>query len=494
MDDSKLVKGSIKVRCSKCKQVFLVTREESPVEDDTLANVKDSAGAEQGFPSETVDQAAPGEFSFTKDDEQTAFPQGDESGKFPGNSAESGFDMDDFGAASPESQRISNQIPGSDGVNDQIDFEISGFGEEQSLRNTQTTIPDNDADGMDFHFGETAPLTTTPSAAADIPVGRADHFDAGFDKYSSPPGEASTSTKKIAGGGEEFEFGLEADSPAPAATGNAEDRFEISFANDFAETGAVKSRPLEGKGAESTGGIDFGEFDFGSSVDDHALPVKKEEATKKQPEPSAPSLVEDEHFSLDEKEELPPLSIPSRRKSSSFFPAIVLGAILVVIALVCSGVYFLSGPQAFNKIGLGFLVNWSGQKASDEGSISLKNITAEYVKNAEGVELFVVRGEAVNEFKKSRASIQVKVSVIGTGGAVLLSKTAYCGNPLSKEQIASLPLVKFDEAMNNQFGDSLANLGTKPGVAIPFVVILSNVPKEAVDYTVQVEGSTVASQ
>jgi hypothetical protein len=48
--------------------------------------------------------------------------------------------------------------------------------------------------------------------------------------------------------------------------------------------------------------------------------------------------------------------------------------------------------------------------------------------------------------------------------------------------------------MNNQFGDSLANLGLKPGSAIPFVVVVSSVPKDASDYTVQVSGSTVATQ
>lgn len=105
----------------------------------------------------------------------------------------------------------------------------------------------------------------------------------------------------------------------------------------------------------------------------------------------------------------------------------------------------------------------------------------------------MVTGEAVNSFRKARASIQVKVSIFDKSGKVLAQKTAYCGNRLSNEQLATLPMEKIESIMNNQFGDSLSNLGVKPGEPIGFVVALANVPKEAVDFGVEVVGSTVAA-
>ncbi len=48
--------------------------------------------------------------------------------------------------------------------------------------------------------------------------------------------------------------------------------------------------------------------------------------------------------------------------------------------------------------------------------------------------------------------------------------------------------------MGNQFGDSLSNLAVQPGKSIPFVVVFTNVPKEAVDFGVEVVGSTAAGQ
>ena len=197
----------------------------------------------------------------------------------------------------------------------------------------------------------------------------------------------------------------------------------------------------------------------------------------------------------EQADELPPSSLSSRKKSGSQFPLLVIiGAIALVISLAGFGVYFFNGPKAFSSVGLGFLVNWYGDKGVEEGNISLKNVSAGYTTNSSAGELFVVRGEAVNNYKKPRASIQVKVSVVGTGGAVLVSKSAYTGNSLSNEQLKTMPMAKMEEDMNKQFGDSLAYLGLKPGSSIPFVIVVGSVPKDATDYTVQVSGSTVATQ
>ena len=202
---------------------------------------------------------------------------------------------------------------------------------------------------------------------------------------------------------------------------------------------------------------------------------------------------------LVDEEELPPLSISSRRKGRSVVTvSIVAICVLVILALSGAGLYLLqSGPAAlerFDKLGLGFVPGWFGMESVEEGRITVKNPLAAFHKNKEAGELFVVTGEAVNSFKKARASIQVKVSLFDKSGGVLLQKTAYCGNRLSNEQLATLPMAQIESTMNNQFGDSLANLGVKPGQSIGFVVAIPNVPKEAADFGVEVVGSTVAGQ
>jgi hypothetical protein len=193
---------------------------------------------------------------------------------------------------------------------------------------------------------------------------------------------------------------------------------------------------------------------------------------------------------------LPPLSISSRRKGRSVLTVSIIAiSILVIVALSGAGLYLLqSGPEAFDKLGLGFVAKWFGMESVEEGRIIIRNQQAAFFQNKEAGELFVVTGEAVNSFRKARASIHVKVSIFDKKGAVLLQKTAYCGNRLSPEQLATLPMAKIESIMNNPFGDSLSNLGVQPGKAISFVVAIGNVPKEAADFGVEVVGSTVAGK
>ena len=194
-------------------------------------------------------------------------------------------------------------------------------------------------------------------------------------------------------------------------------------------------------------------------------------------------------------DELPPLAIASRRKGTSFIPiAVAAVSVVFIIALAVAGFYMLNeGPAAFRKMGLSALVEWAGLDGGEEGSITLRNTKSEFIVNREVGEIFVIKGEAVNAFRKPRASIQIKATLYGPKGEPIISRMAYCGNVLTREQLITLPLGKMELAMGNQFGDSLANLGVQPGKAIPFVVVFAKVPKEITEFGLEVAGSTVAS-
>ncbi|MCM0082213.1 zinc-ribbon domain-containing protein [Geomonas sp. Red32] len=314
----------------------------------------------------------------------------------------------------------------------------------------------------EFSFGEEPPQlgeSPTPEPAGDF----------GSLSFSAPEPEAPKAPEEPVPAKEEF-FGIgslslpaEDKGPAPAAAPET----------SLAALGAEEPAPQEAKQP------------FGKSSLDFSFGAKPSAGV------AAPGLEEGE-------EELPPLSITSRRKGRSWFTAsVVTLAVLVILALTGAGLYLLqSGPSALqklDKVGLGFVGKWFGVEAPEEGRIVINKPLASFVANKEAGELFVVNGDAVNNFKKPRASIRVKVSVFDSKGAVVAQKTAFCGNKLSKDQLETLPMTKLDAAMNNQFGDSLSNMGVKPGKSISFVVAIPNVPKDAVDFAVESIGSTVAA-
>jgi predicted Zn finger-like uncharacterized protein len=458
IDDAKLDKGSIKVRCSKCKEVFAVHKPADAPEPVPVAPAAAEVAAPVPPPSFDLptDESAslPGSGDFDSND----FDFGQESPSSGETDNLSDFDWKEAAAPVPD--------PGP------AEFDLASMNSAQVAVDTSGAVDG----GGDFDFGDIGFAVDTGSpdrqGADQVPDQSPDDFplDFGAGTFAEDAAEKTVVWNPAAAAGERSEPAV-----ASASPGAAETR----------QGGAVDE------------GVNFGDFDFGDYG--AAAPAVQAEAVKQTeaPRPAVPVPVPVPEFDEEspQEEEFPPQAPVSRKRSGGFFPqALIFGAILMVIVLVGAGVYLVSGPEAFSKIGLGFIVDKYGAKGKDEGSISLKDIRAEYVVNKDAGELFVVRGQAVNNFKKPRASIQVKVGVLGKGGAPLLAKTAFCGNALTNEQLASMPLAKIDEITANQFGDSLANLGVKPGAAIQFVVVLSGVPQDASDYSVQVAGSTVATQ
>ncbi|GFO57459.1 hypothetical protein GMSM_44660 [Geomonas sp. Red276] len=370
----------------------------------------------------------------------------------------------------------------------------------------------------EFEFSE-EPLAASKEAAAEQPFGEFSFGEELVPPASQPataqPASAVVSPEAPLEFGE-FSFGEEppplGEAPSPAPT---EEFGSLSFSTPEPEAPKAPEEPAPAKeeffgiGSLSLPAEDKGPAPAAAPEPSFAGIAAEEPAPQEATKPFGKSSLD---FSFGAKpsagiaapaaeeggEELPPLSITSRRKGRSWFTAsVVTVAVLVILALTGAGLYLLqSGPaalQKLDKVGLGFVGKWFGVEAPEEGRIVINKPLASFVANKEAGELFVVNGDAVNNFKKPRASIRVKVSVFDSKGAVVAQKTAFCGNKLSKEQLESLPMVKLDAAMNNQFGDSLSNMGVKPGKSIPFVVAIPNVPKDAVDFAVESIGSTVAA-
>ncbi|NVO00169.1 MAG: zinc-ribbon domain-containing protein [Geobacteraceae bacterium] len=483
MDDSKLANGPVKVRCAKCKEVFVV-------EPETVVGSSVSQAPPQAVsvvPAPPREPVVSDDFSFG-----TTSPSVE--------SSSSSIDDFSFNVETPslKSEVTKNEPDSADEFDWQSgtassfvdskatsDFDLSSFNASIEAPSSSATF----SEGGDFDFGEVDFAAKSQSDEPSAANNDSDEFsmDFGAASFSDLTTDSDVSSKSSAGTPASAEPDFAELSKTLSAVEKSDD-FVLSFNADTVQSGSTAS---VAKVAHDD--VNFGEFSFGDIAETTApaasfsVPVAENKSVEFQPSavPDFPEYSEDD---------LPPSSLTTRKKSGSLFPVFVIaGAIVLIIALAGSGVYFFGGPKAFSKVGLGFLVEWYGDKAGEEGSIVIKGVTASYVLNSTAGELFVVRGEAVNNFKKPRASIQIKASLVGSGGSSLVTKSAFCGNSLSSEQLATLPLTKIEEIMNNQFGDSLANLGLKPGATIPFVVVVSPVPKEATDYTVVVGGSTVAA-
>jgi len=512
LDDSKVPDKGVKVRCAKCKNIFMVQKE-IPTEEPDLDVLLSGLGAE-------ASAAEPG----VSKTEETASPEKGVKEKITAETAKL-----------PETQY--DETPAA------VDVRHAGredFGEEFFSYKPETTALEDDATLRgEYHFGEEPSAIKEETGLPEVSKETRGEFVFGeFPFKEEVKTEQPKELEKHAfaeAADDEFDFGKADFGPAEPLHQSQHETFEAIPAEPVTEGSTIEEKmtlsekvrelmekpeptvesseefnfrtthPSEDKteeppaSVEEKGSIERSSAEAGEIKGEESA-IKEEAAISKEPPSESAeakeAVAQAAPLKSSAEEELPPLAISTRKKTSSLFPVTVTTvALLVVIAVAGIGFYvFKAGPGGFDKLGLSFLAKWIGMKTPAEGSLTVKNQQGAFTVNREAGEIFVVTGEVINNSKEPRASIQVKATILGPNGEVLISKTAYCGNILSKDQLTTLPMDKIEEAMGNQFGDALSNLNVPSGKGVPFTIVLNKVPKNAGEFTVEAIGSVSANQ
>jgi predicted Zn finger-like uncharacterized protein len=533
LDDEKVSDRGVKVRCAKCRHVFTVHKDgeqgaalvatvsgltAAPV--GTLNSTDEVVRMDMVLPVESV---AP---KFTAEKEEVPFDFGAAPVEAPVAVAPSfdlgqtdatsstGFDFGDVSfntgapAAAPSDVDFGEMtmvMPPKKTTEPAADFSFDfdsapvqqtsaaddtsfDFGEALSSRVDAT------AQSAQFDFGDQP--TASMSAAADIDLGGFDFGEASAAVVAAPTGIENTDFSNFssasvpkAAAGDGFSFDDAVPQTAAVSSGDSFDFSAVDFGAGQS-TAAVSSAATE-VDTFSMGEIDFSadtaavKVDADAAVASGALFAPVEESVARQQAPAVPDITFD---APPAPEEAPPLSISSRRRQSSTLSMLIgVITVLVVGVLGYMGYTFISdGPKAVSLLD-------KGGVPADDGKIVVQNIKAYFIPKAVAGELLVITGDALNSHKKARAALQVKGMVFGANNQALATKTVYAGNPLGQEQLVSMTAEKIEAAMNNQFGDSLANLEVQPGKTISFTIVIINPPKEGKDFGVEPAGSTVAA-
>ncbi len=470
LDEARVPDKGVKVRCAKCRHVFSVAKDQAETQTPSaFASMLDTS-----ISSETEVEDVQHEFAAADETSEIEFEERPAAGEFtvaPSDINEAPrFEIEDIPEALPattiDQQLISAdedslfppvKIEAEDSTISDMDFGAFDFGDDDTTTSAPATLDFGDAPkvepssvqsnnddfgGLDFSdddmFGEVVPSAPEESAEQIS-------FDSGMDDFAASMGYSDSANNQK---------------------------------NSLTMSDALSDSPF------SLDEIDFGD-EFTSVGVQHVNPDKLQPSQELLFAPLAeaqakPTQHADSNSPWTTQQELPPLSITSRRKQNP----------LVTVLAAAAGI-FIIGIIAF--FGYSMFSGGKTNTAQDKGRISVHDVDATFVKNKLTGDLLVITGEAVNDFNQPRAAIQIKGMVFGADGEVLASKNAFCGNPLTDEQLATLSLDKIETAMANQFGDSLANMEVAPKKSIPFVIVIANPPAGAKDYGVEPAGSTVAT-
>jgi len=537
LDDERVSDRGVKVRCAKCRHIFTVRKEIGQASTPPVETMPDLAAITAAPPVVAADETVRMSFAPAPEPEVPAFaPEPEVAFDFGAapveapaatdtafsfgqadTSAAGGFDFGDVSftaeapaePAAPATLDFSEEktiiMPPKQATEQPVEFGFD-FGASPAAADTSAV------DTATFDFGDAfAPETdvTTQKAAFDfgdqgtaavadsgeIDLGGFDFGDAPAAAVAVPTGIDTTDfsnftavpTTKSSAAESSFSF----DEVAPQQTATSGDGFDFSGV-DFGDGQTSTKTPAAPVEAFSLGEMDFSGDTAAVAVDATATapagstlfsPV--EETIARQQEVVKPDI---SFEAAGGSEEMPPLSITSRRRQSSTL-SILIGVITVLVLGVLG---YMAYSFISNDSKTVSLFGKPGVPAED-GKITVQNVKAYFIPKAAAGELLVITGDALNSYPKPRAALQVKGMVFGATNQAVATKTAYAGNQLTKEQLTEMTAENIEKAMNNQFGDSLTNLEVQSGKTIPFTIIIINPPKDGKEFGVESVGSTVAT-
>ena len=241
------------------------------------------------------------------------------------------------------------------------------------------------------------------------------------------------------------------------------------FPDDFSFDGANEDT------AES---FDFSAISFEDQEKKKGAPLLKEQADEDFVAPVSPPPTATAPRAARDAVPLP------KRKSPMRGVSILLGVLLLALAGLAGYLYWQGGKIDYGRL----IERLTGQAppAAVSGHIALGGLNGAFATNREAGQVFVIRGQATNDYPEARSAISVKGILYNKQGKILLQQTVFCGNPLPAGDIDDLPYVKIEETMNNQFGDSLSNLNVAPHKVIPFTIVFKTRPADVAECTVEV--------
>ncbi len=213
----------------------------------------------------------------------------------------------------------------------------------------------------------------------------------------------------------------------------------------------------------------------------------KEEATEFDDSMEEKEPVETEMEGDEEEEE------KEKIKKHLWTPKKILAYVVIVI-LVLGGVYMLLFPQ----IGKHVLDKISHYMSTDTlekqdkiteakkvGTVNFVNVKERLIKNFILGDLLVIQGTVINKYEQPISTVKVRGKLLNTAKEVLDEVESYCGNILTDEELGHLTGKEIAQELSIQIGSDVSNDNIAPEGEIPFMIVFTNPPKEAVEFIVE---------
>jgi predicted Zn finger-like uncharacterized protein len=425
LPDDKIKPEGVKIRCTRCKNVFSVSPpKETPVSDDL--------------------------FSTDLDDDLSGF----------------GETTDDLVSEGAGDSEISGDMDGDIGGNDiGLDTDDSDFDLDTDLDIGSEDIKDTGSDSLEFEMdggeGDSAPPpAAAPAGPGDAPAGSESDFtlekdldsdlgdlDLSFDD-GPPPADKKTAPEA----GNDFDLSFD-DEPAPVGTDAGPIPVEPSPAgggmtDDFGIGGDSLLGGNDGLGFSGPIGMDASSEPFDDFEEPAPITRAKKKGTRRSP----------------------------------------LTVALLILLFLCAGGYWAYSTyfsEGFDPDKALSLFSGSEDPLANLENAEMK-MHYYFVMNQDIGKILVLEGMVINHSEYEKGRIKVRLTLYDKGGKELTHTESYCGNILDLSELETLPKAEITKLLSVEGGKKLSNAHIKSNESIPYMLVVYSVPKGTDGFVVTV--------
>lgn len=209
--------------------------------------------------------------------------------------------------------------------------------------------------------------------------------------------------------------------------------------------------------------------------------------------PAAPAIEVPPHREAEDSSERPigppgRLGIPAPESPlprSSAGPAVAV-AVAVLLATIGYIGFTSSGRKTMERAVPGVADLWGGKPEATAGPrYDLRSVIGYYESGVSSPRILVIKGQVANLSTVEKSGIRIHAALLDNTDAVLVQQAVYAGNVLSGEEIRKGNRETLSKALENRFGEGLANMHVAPGKAIPFMVVFFDAPAKMESYKLE---------
>jgi predicted Zn finger-like uncharacterized protein len=529
LDDSKITERGVKVRCSKCKHVFIVSKE-------TASKSQQPSPEAPPVAPQQPPKAPPSEPSFLppkeppkeKEEAGAGFEFKDEEESHPPESQ--GFD-DGLGELSFGEEKAPKMEPPPAPPPPEPDVDFGDFSLKDDKTPPPAAEPPGDMDDFgDFDFddelaaesGASAPTPPPPppppaKPESDDLLGDMPDFSAPEPTPPSPPPSGGGGLAADFGGedfGEDFDLGStpplppsqpsvppKAPAPPPLGGDNPEEFGDISL-DDSASAPPKQPAPPTPPKPEAQGPSEFGDLDIDRGIGGRTMDEFKEVAAGAEDsyafnvgatdEPESDIPMRPQTRAGVHEPTPPPMERPRQRVAREIAPPSRKGGAkfligIIVIAALGGGLFFLNKEASHKGIKLSEL-NFEKfkeiiglkkpQLPQNKWEIKFNPGSQGFypVDRSDGARLWVLRGAVINYFMTDKRAILIEGSIQDADKVVKKSRSMV-GNKLTDSELQTLPVEKIQETLMNStiLDENLDPFFMRPGKSAEFIIVFDNI-------------------